>query len=401
MKILKNPLAQWNRNFSLLAVAAFSIGIFFGVQLTVYNNFIVERLHIEPHELGYVEALREVPGFLNALFIALMIHLAPPLVAAGALVVMGLGIIAYAQISSIFMLALFSFIWSVGYHCFTPLEQTMGLAYSPPGDKGKWLGQLRSVHSIAWLLAIGLSMLLFPLIGYEGLFVMAGVATIGGGIAISMAERRKPAVLPKGMVFKRRYGIFYALQFLQGCRKQMFITFAFFVLVKVHGMPVGSAMVLAMINQTFIFLTGPLMGRMVDRFGERRMLSLSYIGLILVFLGYGFVQHRPILYVLFCIDNMIFFGGIALTTYVNKIAPEEDIQQTLAMGVTMNHISSVAAPFLGGLAWLYFDNYQIIFYAGAALALISLIVTQWVNPEAILGRDETGEKEGITQQVSS
>ncbi len=166
-------------------------------------------------------------------------------------------------------------------------------------------------------------------------------------------------------------------------------------------MPVGSAMVLAMINQTFIFLTGPLMGRMVDRFGERRMLSLSYIGLILVFLGYGFVQHRPILYVLFCIDNMIFFGGIALTTYVNKIAPEEDIQQTLAMGVTMNHISSVAAPFLGGLAWLYFDNYQIIFYAGAALALISLIVTQWVNPEAILGRDETGEKEGITQQVSS
>ena len=395
MKLIDNPFTEWNRNFALLAVAAFSVGIFFGVQLTIYNNFIVERLHIEPHELGSVEALREVPGFLNALFIALMIHIAAPVVGGVALIVMGVGIMAYAKLSSIMTLAIFSLIWSLGFHCWTTLEQTMALTFSPAGEKGKWLGQLRSVHSIAWLLAIGLCMGLFPLLDYEGMFVLAGAATVVGGIAIFCADRQRPAVGQKGLVFRRRYGIFYALQFLQGCRKQMFITFAFFALVHVYKMPVGTAMILAMINQVFIFLTGPLMGRLVDRYGERRMLSFSYIGLILVFLGYAIIQHRPTLYFLFCIDNMIFFGGIALTTYVNKIAPEHDLKQTLAMGVTMNHISSVAAPLVGGMAW-YFFGYKVIFFSGAVLALISLVVTQWVDPEGLLARER--EVELATQQ---
>ena len=390
--ILRNPFAEWNRNFFLLACAAFSVGIFFGVQLTVYNNFIVERLQIEPHELGYVEALREVPGFLNALFIALVIAMAPAVVAGGALIVMGLGIMAYAKLSSILMLAVFSLIWSLGFHCWTPLEQTMALSFSPAGDKGKWLGQLRSVHSIAWLLAIGLCMALFPLLQYEGLFVMAGLATVLGGIALFSTDRKRSAIPEKGLVFKRRYSIYYALQFLQGCRKQMFITFAFFALVKVHGMPVGTAMKLAMINQLFIFLTAPLMGWLVDRYGERFMLSVSYIGLACVFLGYAVIQDRTTLYVLFCIDNMIFFGGIALTTYVHKIAPEQEVKPTLAMGVTMNHVSSVAAPLVGGIAWHFF-GYQILFFSGAALALVSLAVTQWVDPEKLLAR-EAAEKAG-------
>jgi len=397
---LKSPLAEWNRNFALLACAVFSTGIFFGVQLTLYNNFIVERLNIEPHELGYVEALREMPGFLNALFIALMIHLALPVVAGGALIIMGLGIMAYAKVSSVFMLAVFSLIWSFGFHCWTPLQQAMGLAFSPAGKKGRWLGQLRSVNSIAWLLAIGLCMALVKWLDYEGMFVFAGLVTVLGGVALFFADRKRPPVREKGFVVKSRYKIFYALQFLQGCRKQMFITFAFFALVKVHGMPLGTAMKLAMINQVFIFLTGPLMGRMVDRYGERRMLSLSYVCLAFVFLGYAIIQHRSTLYALFCVDNMIFFGGIALTTYVNKIAPEEDIKPTLAMGVTMNHVSSVAAPFVGGMVWHFF-GYQIIFFSGAALALISLVVTQWVRPEEQLVRDAAGEAQTAISEAAS
>ena len=128
MNRFRNPFAEWNRDFRLLACAVFSVGVFFGVQLTLFNNFIVERLGIEPHELGYVEALREVPGFLNALFIALMIRLAPPLVAGVSLVVMGLGIAAYAGVTTVFALALYSVFWSIGFHCWIPLEQAMGLA---------------------------------------------------------------------------------------------------------------------------------------------------------------------------------------------------------------------------------------------------------------------------------
>ena len=149
----------------MLAVAVAGVGFFFGVQLTLFNNFVVERLGIEPHQLGFVEALREVPGFLNVLFVALMIRWAPPVVAAVALAVMGMGLASYVWVDSISSLALFSVIWSIGFHCWLPLEQAMGLTLSPEGEKGKWLGQLRSVQSLAWMLSIGVCILILPHIG--------------------------------------------------------------------------------------------------------------------------------------------------------------------------------------------------------------------------------------------
>ncbi len=378
-----SPFSQWNRSFALLAVATFSVGIFFGVQLSLFNNFIVDRLGIEPHHLGYVEALREVPGFLNVFFLALMVRAAPSLVAAISLGVMGLGLAAYAGVDSVESLALYSVVWSLGFHCWLPLESAMALTYSPDGNKGRWLGQLRSVHSLAMLLTIVSCMYLLPHIRFEGLFVVAGLCTIVGGGALLFAPRKSAGPEERGLVFKRRYGVFYLLNFLQGCRKQMFITFAIFALVKVHGMPVETTMILVLINQILLTLTAPLLGRMVDRFGERLMLTLSYFGLIFVFLGYALVEDLGTLYVLYCVDNLIFFGSIALTTYAHKITSSEELKPTLSMGVTMNHVAAVLAPLIGGLVWHYF-GYQVIFLAGAALAFVSLVVCQWVRPEPAL-----------------
>jgi len=361
-------------------VAVAGTGVFFGIQLTLFNNFIVERLNIQPHELGYVEALREIPGFLNAFFLAMIIRFAPPKVAAISLVVMGLGIALYAKVASIFLLASFSLVWSLGFHCWIPLEQSMGLAYSPTGDKGRWLGQLRSIHSLAWLVAIGTCMILLDYLRYEGVFVLAGICTAAGGLALLFVDRTENPKGEKSLVFKRRYLLYYALNFLQGLRKQMFITFAIFALVKVHGMPVETTMVLVLINQVLITLTAAWMGRLVDRYGERWMLSVSYIVLTFVFMGYALIEHRPSLYALYCIDNLIFFGGIALTTYAHKIAPPDELKPTLAMGVTMNHVAAVAAPLVGGYAWLVF-GYEVIFICGSILAFVSLVVTQWVDPE--------------------
>lgn len=378
-------MREWSRDFRLLAAAVASQGIFFGVMMSLFYNFVVERLGIEPHELGALEALREVPGFLNVLFLAVMIRFAPPIIGALSLGIMGFGIMAYASVTSVMSLAIYSLVASIGFHCWIPLEQAMGLSFSPEGSKGKWLGQLRSVNSFAWLLTIGISNLVFVSVGYEGLFVMAGVATILGGVAIAFADKSKPEV-QKGFVLKRRYNLFYALNFLQGLRKQVFITFAIFALVKVHGMPITTTLKLVFVNQLLLTLTASWMGRLVDRYGERAMLSASYIGLAIVFFGYAVIKDRPTLYVLYCIDNLIFFGGIALTTYLHKIAPVEDLKPTLSMGVTMNHVAAVAAPLIGGFAWRLF-GYEVLFLAGSALAIISLVVSQWVDPEGLLERE--------------
>lgn len=379
MSWIVSPFAGWTRNFALLAIAVGGVGFFFGVQLTVFNNFIVTRLGIEPHELGVVEGLREVPGFLNVLFIAAMIRWIPSRMAALSLAVMGIGLAAYRFTDSITSLAIFSFIWSIGFHCWVPLEQAMGLSLSPTAEKGKWLGQLRAVGSFSWMLAIGACMLLYELIDYEGMFTLAGVVTVIGGLALLLVRREKVDVDSERFVFRRRYGLYYALNFLQGCRKQMFITFAIFALVKVHGMPVETTMVLVFINQILITLTAPLLGRLVDRLGERVMLSASYVGLVFVFAGYALIDHRPTLYVLYCVDNLIFFGSIALTTYIHRIADANDLKPTLSMGVTMNHLAAVAAPLIGGLAWHYFGH-RVIFLSGSVLAAVSLVVTQWIEP---------------------
>ncbi len=381
-------MRSWNRNFRLLAVAVGAQGIFFGVLMSLFYNFVVERLGIEPHELGGLEALREVPGFLNVLFLAAMIRFAPPIVGAVSMGIMGLGIMAYAAADSVVWLAIYSLVASIGFHCWIPLEQAMALAFSPEGNKGRWLGQLRSVNSFAWLATIGICNLVFTHLGYEGLFVMSGVATILGGIAVFFADKKKPEA-QKGFVLRRRYKLYYMLNFLQGLRKQVFITFAIYALVKVHGMPIETTLKLVFVNQLLITVTATWMGKLVDHYGERIMLSLSYAGLAIVFFGYATIHHRPTLYVLYCIDNLIFFGGIALTTYLHKIAPEEDLKPTLSMGVTMNHMAAVAAPLVGGFAWRLF-GYEVIFLAGSALAVLSLIVSQWVDPEGLLEREKLG-----------
>ena len=140
MRQMGNPFQEWSRNFALLALAVAGVGVFFGVQLTLFNNLIVDRLGIEAHELGYVEALREVPGFLNVLFMALVIRFAPSRVASISLVVMGIGIVFYSYASTVYLLALFSLVWSLGFHCWIPLEQSMGLTYAPSAERGRWLG---------------------------------------------------------------------------------------------------------------------------------------------------------------------------------------------------------------------------------------------------------------------
>lgn len=380
MALFSRPgTALYNPDFKRVAVAYAAIGVFFGVQLSLQNNFIVERLGIEPHELGVVEGLREVPGFLNFVFLAAMVALSLRVSAALSLGIMAIGIASFSQVDSVLSFALLSIFWSIGFHAWIPIGQSMALRVSPEGEKGRALGFLRSVESAAWLAMIALGIGLYQFIDYDGLFIIAGVACAIGAATITRVQAKDPKEVPKTFLLRRRYWLYYTLQFLQGCRKQVFITFAIFALVKVHGMPVETTMTLVFINQLLITLTGPWVGRMVDRLGERTMLSISYVGLIFVFLGYGIIENLAILYVLYCLDNLLFFGSIALNTYINRLAPPEDLKPTLSMGVTFNHISSVAAPLIGGFAWAAF-GYQAIFIAGAILAAVSLVFAQWVPP---------------------
>jgi MFS family permease len=174
--------------------------------------------------------------------------------------------------------------------------------------------------------------------------------------------------------------VYYVLNFLQGARKQLFLMFAVWLMVKGHGTSREVILGLMIVNQILSLLTAPTMGRLVDRFGERATLMASHGALVLVMGGYAFITSTYWLYALYVADSLLFVGSIALTTYLNKTAPREEIRPTITMGVTMNHIPSVLVPLLGGLAWEAFGS-KAVFLTGAGLAFAALMATLWVRPE--------------------
>jgi MFS family permease len=300
---------------------------------------------------------------------------------------MGFGIGAYAYVNTIFWLVFFSLVWSIGFHGWAPLQGTMALAFSEENKKGKRLGQLRSITGLAYLSGLVFAFSV-AIIDFKGVYLTGGFVIALGGLVMLFATRETSVKRERKFLLRKEYSIYYILNFLLGCRKQIFVVFAVFTLVKVYGITVKTIITLMVINQIATIFTGQLIGTFVDKYGERRMLAISYIGLTFVFLGYATIHNPYILFVCYFMDNLLNFGAIALTTYINKIAPSEDIRPTLSMGVTMNHIAAVLTPLVGGILWKIF-SYEIIFFIGASISLISLLVSFKIKAVEGLGKKGT------------
>jgi MFS family permease len=174
-------------------------------------------------------------------------------------------------------------------------------------------------------------------------------------------------------VFRRRYLSYYALQFLEGWRKQVALAFAGFLLVKRHGAPLTHMILLWAAIQAAGWLASPRVGRLIDRVGEKPVLTFYYASMILVFLGYAFVPAKRLLYAIFVLDGAFFVFAVGLTTYVSRIAPASEHTPTLSMGVAMNHVAAVTMPFLGGLLWNSL-GYRWAFLIGIPAAVASILI---------------------------
>jgi len=178
----------------------------------------------------------------------------------------------------------------------------------------------------------------------------------------------------KHLVLRKRYWLYYMLTFLEGWRKQVCIAFAGFLLVKQYGTPIQTMLVLWLVVHVSGWVMAPLIGKLIDRIGERRALVIYYTVLTVVFCGYGFIESQLFLQGLFVMDNMLFAFTMAQTTYVNRIAPRAEHTATLSMGVAMNHVASVVMPLTGGLLWNYF-GYRWAFLTGVVAAALSIAVS--------------------------
>jgi predicted MFS family arabinose efflux permease len=167
--------------------------------------------------------------------------------------------------------------------------------------------------------------------------------------------------------------LYYALTFVSGARRQIFIVFAGFLLVEKFGYRVPTISALFFINGLFNMWFAPKIGRVIARWGERKALICEYIGLIGIFTAYAFVENGTIAGALYVLDHLFFAMAIAIKTYFQKIADPADIASTAAVGFTINHIAAVIIPVVFGVIWL--TSPAFVFLAGAGMAGISLILS--------------------------
>lgn len=370
--------------FSDLAVvgaATFAMQAGLSAYGAIFNNFIVNDLHINAQGLGGIESLREVPGFLTVVMAALTVQFRESRLAAFALVLMGVGLAAISGAHSWLYLVGAGMVWSIGFHLFAPLSNGLALAAAKQSQEGRALGWIGGVGAVGALAGMAMVFAVVGIIGLRYTFIPTGAIVLVGAAALLFMRDKQVAPRTR-LVVRRRYRIYYALTLLDGSRRQIFSTFAVFLLIKVYHLSVQQITIILVFNSVVTMLVTPVVGRLIDRYGERRLLSLNYACLIFLFAGYALVHNLLVLGILYCLDNAFFSFGLGINSYLGRIAAPEDLMPSLVMGSTVNHIAAVGVPVVGGLLWSVV-GYQVTFLAGAATCILSVLVSLAIKPLAM------------------
>ncbi|GAC1430282.1 MAG: MFS transporter [Chloroflexota bacterium] len=374
MSLRSGVLAAVPRDLTLIGASLFLMNVGFSTYGAIYNNFLVNDLHIRPDQLGLLESLREVPGFLVVGMAAVAVRFRESRVSAFALILMGIGLALFARTTTMWQLIAVASVMSVGFHLFMPLNSSLILAASEPGQQGRRSGQMGSVGAAGSLAGMALVLAVVGVLGLRGTFVPAGLFTVAGGVLLYLLQDRQ-SVARTRVLLRRRYNIYYALTLLDGSRRQIFGTFAVFALIRLYSLDVVHITWLLVLNTIVSILTMPWIGWIIDRAGERRVLVANYACLVFLFAGYALVHNLWLLVVLYCIDNAFFGFSMGINTYLKKIAPPHEVSPSLVMGVTVNHIAAVGVPLVGGMLWNTY-GYQITFLAGSATCILA-VVAAW------------------------
>ena len=368
------------RLLGYLIVSNFLLIFGFRVWQTMINNFAVEEIGIGPASIGWLQAMREVPGLMGFLIGFLALFLSEVRIMALSVILQGVGIFLTGRAETSLVLLIGTVVMSIGFHFFYPSNDAIVLMSVEREQAPKTLGQLKSLGAIAALIATGVVYLLVGRWGYRTLFmVVGGFITVGGLVLLPLGGTQQGLPPRRKVVLRRRYWLFYLLAFLMGSRRHIFTTFAIFLLVRVYGISVQTTAILFLVNSLINVYSLQLVGKLVSRLGERLMLSIAFGALTIIFLGYAYVTYLPVLFVLFVLDNIMFGFNLALTTYFQKIAVTvEEITSNLAVQQTINHVAAIVVPVLGGAAWELFGS-QMPFLVGVGVVLTSLVLVQFMR----------------------
>jgi len=361
----------------------------FAIWINLLNNFAIEQIAFTGKEIGILQSLRELPGFLAFTIIYILLFIKEQKMAYVSLFILGFGTLVTGFFPSAMGFYITTIIMSMGFHYLETIQNSLSLQWLDKKDAPAFLGKMIAAKSAAAIFAFSLVWLLFEWLKFDYVWLYA----LGGSISILIAlfswlnfpSFPQKVIQSKKLILRKRYWLFYALQFMGGARRQIFVVFAGFLMVEKFGFSVGQISALYLINATFNIFLAPKIGKLIGIIGERKALIFEYIGLIAVFLGYAMVESASFAVFLYIIDHLFFAMAIAQKTYFQKIANPADIASTAGVSFTINHIAAVVIPVIFGTLWLY--SPALVFYAGAVMAVLSLLLAFNIPTQPKLGNE--------------
>ena len=387
---------SWQTPMAFLVIASIAVPIGLSTWQALINNYAVEQVGFTGLENGLMQSFREVPGFLAFTTVFFLLAMREQTFAVLALATFGLGITITGLLPSVIGLYCAVVLMSFGFHYFETVKAVALIAVAPQRSSPQIAGSsLLSVGSVSALLTFLCILALVEgpkLFGYEGLdflpiFAVAGGIVLALVIYLQLAFPKIESSVPqrKHLVMRARYWLYFVLTFFSGARRQIFVAFAGFLLVEKFGYSLTNITVLLLVNHFCTWLFAERIGRLIGVIGEKRALTIEYVGLVFVFIGYAFVDSAVVAGGLYVVDNLMFALAIAIKTYFQKIADPADIAGTASVALTINHVLAVIIPAVLGFVWL--SSRSAVFLIGAGLALISLCLSQLIPRQPRVGNE--------------
>ena len=386
-------LPKWRRPEALLILMAVALPLAFSVWSALLNNFVVEVIRFDGLDIGVLHTIREIPGFLAVGVISILLFVREQTLALSMLALLGIATAVTAWFPFLSGILTITLLSSVGFHFFETVNQSLQLQWFSKEEAPNKLGKLMAYGSAATLIAY-----IFIILGWEKLnlsfnsaYMLAGLSCFAIAVIGYIIFPNFKAAVPqtKKMVIRKRYWLYYLLQFLSGARRQIFVVFAGFMMVERFGMDVQQLTTLYLINLILNIGLAPLLGRAVARYGERNALVIEYFGLAVVFFAYGgiylFGWGILIAASLYILDHLFFALALAIKTYFQKIADPQDIAATAAVAFTINHIAAIFLPVSLGFLWLI--SPFLVFCTAGTLAIFSFVLALLIPREPRIGKE--------------
>lgn len=378
------------RDLILFLMASAFIGISQSIDSSVFNNFLNDTFSITVSQRTILEIPREFPGFMVVFVSGALLALGDVRIASVANILAAIGMMGLGYLSKSFgVMMIWMTVYSMGQHLFLPVSNSIGMNLADKNNMGKVLGRINGVNTAAFLVTSLITALLFRFVkvSYPVAYLVGAIAFLCSAVLIFRMTPHKSKGEGKRLFVRKEYSLFYILSILYGARKQIFITFGPWVLIKIFDQGVTTFATLGFIIAAIGMFFKPLVGTLIDKKGERFVLAGEAILLIVVCMGYalagklGLGANIALLITAGCyvLDQLLTAAGMARSTYLKKTAlSPEDVSPTLSMGISMDHMVSMIVPWLGGLVWTLF-GYETVFALGACIALANLITTRFIK----------------------